>query len=183
MMQSLPVQMHPRYNEFLEFLNSLKTDARKNVNALNLAFDVWLKLNSFDVEKAVLIADMSVMATYAITQKDETIAELKKDLDRKHRECAERERQCALQAEYIAELVQDGTNPSQNKNTSIQARIDGLRDVFMLASIVQFKYVQDISAPNEVNFKVSMAGGHYTHGKPEQYEAFMDKYLTWLESR
>ena len=36
--------------------------------------------------------------------RDETISELKKDLDRKHRECAERERQCALQAEYIAEL-------------------------------------------------------------------------------
>ncbi len=36
--------MHPRYNEFLAFLRTLKTDARKNPNALNLAFDVWLKM-------------------------------------------------------------------------------------------------------------------------------------------
>ena len=62
-------------------------------------------------------------------------------------------------------------------------RIDALPDVFMLASLVQFKYVQDISEPNETNFKVSMAGGHYTFGKPGQYDKFMDKYLTWLEMR
>ena len=62
-------------------------------------------------------------------------------------------------------------------------RIKALPDVFMLASLVQFKYVQDISEPNETNFKVSMAGGHYTFGKPEHYDKFMDKYLTWLETR
>jgi len=53
----------------------------------------------------------------------------------------------------------------------------------MLASLVQFKYVQDISEPNDTNFKVSMAGGHYTFGEPEHYDEFMDKYLTWLEMR
>jgi hypothetical protein len=26
-----------------------------------------------------------------------------------------------------------------------------------------------------------MAGGHYTFGKPQDYDKFMDKYLTWLE--
>jgi len=62
-------------------------------------------------------------------------------------------------------------------------RINALPDVFMLASLVQFKYVQDISEPNETNFKVSMAGGHYTFGAPQDYDKFMDKYLTWLESR
>ena len=31
-------------------------------------------------------------------------------------------------------------------------RIKALPDVFMLASLVQFKYVQDISEPNERNF-------------------------------
>ena len=36
--------MHPRYNEFLVFLRTLKTDARITPNALNLAFDVWLKM-------------------------------------------------------------------------------------------------------------------------------------------
>ena len=62
-------------------------------------------------------------------------------------------------------------------------RIEALPDVFMLASLVQFKYVQDISEPNDSNFKVSMAGGHYTFGKPEQYDDFMNKYLSYLESK
>ena len=62
-------------------------------------------------------------------------------------------------------------------------RVEALPDVFMLASLVQFKYVQDISEPNDTNFKVSMAGGHYTFGAPQDYDKFMDKYLTWLEMR
>lgn len=62
-------------------------------------------------------------------------------------------------------------------------RVEMLLDVFMLASLVQFKYVQDISEPNDTNFKVSMAGGHYTFGAPQDYDRFMDKYLTWLEMR
>ena len=62
-------------------------------------------------------------------------------------------------------------------------RINALPDVFMLASLVQFKYVQTISEPNDTNFKVGLAGGYEVLGKPEQYELFVDKYLTWLENR
>jgi hypothetical protein len=62
-------------------------------------------------------------------------------------------------------------------------RIDNLPDVFMLASLVQLKYVQAVSEPNERNFKVSMAGGYETFGTPSQYDDFMDKYITWLEMR
>jgi len=62
-------------------------------------------------------------------------------------------------------------------------RIESLPDVFMLASLVQFKYVQTISEPNASNFVVGLAGGHTVFGEPEQYNEFMDKYLTWLESR
>jgi len=62
-------------------------------------------------------------------------------------------------------------------------RIDNLPDVFMLASLCQFKYIQTISTSNDTNFKVGMAGGHEVFGKPEQYNAFIDKYLTWLEMR
>ncbi len=62
-------------------------------------------------------------------------------------------------------------------------RINALHDVFMLASLVQFKYVQTISEPNERNFIVGMAGGYEVFGEPEQYNEFMDKYLAWLESR
>jgi hypothetical protein len=66
---------------------------------------------------------------------------------------------------------------------SDKARLEWIPDVFMLASLVQFKYVQDISEPNDTNFKVSMAGGHYTFGTPQDYDKFVDKYLTWLEMR
>ena len=53
----------------------------------------------------------------------------------------------------------------------------------MLASLVQFKYVQTISEPNDVNFVVGLAGGYEVFGTPEHYDKFMDKYLTWLETR
>ena len=43
--------------------------------------------------------------------------------------------------------------------------------------------IQTISTPNDTNFKVGLAGGHEVFGKPEQYNAFIDKYLSWLESR
>ena len=62
-------------------------------------------------------------------------------------------------------------------------RIKALPDVFMLASLAQFKYIQTISEPNERNFIVGMAGGYEVFGSPSQYNAFMDKYLTWLEMR
>ena len=62
-------------------------------------------------------------------------------------------------------------------------RIKALPDVFMLASLVQFKYIQTISEPNERNFVVGLAGGHQVFGAPSQYDKFMDKYITWLEMR
>ena len=58
-------------------------------------------------------------------------------------------------------------------------RIKALPDVFMLASLVQFKYVQTISELNDVNFVVGLAGGYEVFGTPEHYNKFMDKYLTW----
>ena len=43
--------------------------------------------------------------------------------------------------------------------------------------------IQTISEPNETNFKVGLAGGYEVFGTPEQYDAFIDKYLTWVEMR
>jgi len=63
------------------------------------------------------------------------------------------------------------------------ARINALPDLFLLQGIVQFKYVTGISEPNDTNFTVDMSGGGKFFGKPEQYDALIDKYLTWLESR
>ena len=62
-------------------------------------------------------------------------------------------------------------------------RIDALPDVFMLASLVQFKYIQTVGEPNDTNFVVGLAGGYEVFGTPEHYELFVDKYLTWLENR
>ena len=77
-----------------------------------------------------------------------------------------------------------GMNDNLNKTKSKEDRIKSLPDVFMLDSgLVQFKYVQDISNANDVNFCVGMAGGHKAFGTPSQYDEFMDKYLTWLEKR
>jgi len=64
-----------------------------------------------------------------------------------------------------------------------KARLEYIPDVFMLASLVQFKYVQTISEPNDTNFVVGLAGGHEVFGTPQQYDAFIDKYLIWLEMR
>jgi len=69
-------------------------------------------------------------------------------------------------------------------NPSHLERIEALPDVFMLDSgLVQFKYVQDISNVNDVNFCVGMAGGHKAFGTPSQYDQFVDKYIAWLEMR
>lgn len=66
---------------------------------------------------------------------------------------------------------------------SDKARLEHINDVFMLASLVQFKYVQTVGTPNEHNFKVGLAGGYEVFGTPQQYDAFIDKYLAWLEMR
>ena len=66
---------------------------------------------------------------------------------------------------------------------SDKARLEYIPDDFMLASLCQLRYVQTISEPNDTNFVVGMAGGYEVFGKPEQYNAFIDKYLIWLEMR
>ena len=38
-------------------------------------------------------------------------------------------------------------------------------------------------ADDGFNFVVGLAGGYEVFGTPEQYDKFMDKYLTWLETR
>lgn len=74
--QELPVQMHVNYPDFVKFMLDCKL--RQPPSALEVCFWVWYN---------------------ARTQDNECIDALKKDLDRKHRECAERERQCMMLAE------------------------------------------------------------------------------------
>ena len=77
--QELPVQMHPRYNEFLAFVYGLKTDARKNPNALELAFNVWINAQSSDSQE---VRDLAIFSSEQAVE----IQTLKNDLDRLHRE-------------------------------------------------------------------------------------------------
>ena len=89
--------MHPRYIEFLAFLESVQTDARINPNALNLAFDVWLesvKVNwDKEVQQVGLLVDIS----------DENKI-LKADLNRLHRERDSFQRQASVLAEEVERL-------------------------------------------------------------------------------
>lgn len=79
---------HPKYNEFLVFLNSLKTDARKNPNALNLAFDVWLSQNNHSI----------------IKKQSAELSKLIDDLNRLHRERDSFQRQASVLAEEVERL-------------------------------------------------------------------------------
>jgi len=89
--------MHPRYEEFRQFLNTVDTDARITPNALNLAFDVWLesvKVNwDKEVQQVGLLVDIS----------DENKI-LKADLDRLHRERDSFQRQACVLAEEVERL-------------------------------------------------------------------------------
>lgn len=94
-MSNVPAPMHPRYTEFLAFM--AECPHRKTPSTLETAFWVWLKCNHRTNQD---IQDLAVFGG----QQAETIQSLKRDLDRKHRECAERERQVLVQAEEIERL-------------------------------------------------------------------------------
>ena len=90
-MNELPVQMHPRYAEFLFFF--FECPHRKTPSTLETAFWAWSKKMSELCGERWLEIGSPFMSDL------ERIDALKKDLDRKHRECAERERQCMMLAE------------------------------------------------------------------------------------
>lgn len=90
-MNNLPVQMHPRYEEFLAFMADCPH--RKTPSTLETAFWAWSKKMSELCGERWLETGSPFMSDL------ERIDALKKDLDRKHRECAERERQCMMLAE------------------------------------------------------------------------------------
>jgi len=104
--------MHPRYIEFLAFLESVQTDARINPNALNLAFDVWLsnQLNVELINENTILrakADAFLKSCKAYEESNET---LKADLDRLHRERDNFQQQCSAMAEENLRLMQQIEN-------------------------------------------------------------------------
>ena len=98
--------MHSRYQEFLAFLESVKTDARITPNALNLAFDVWLG-NQSNVE---LINENTILRAKAdvflksCNSLEESNDILKADLDRLHRERDSFQQQARVLAEEVERL-------------------------------------------------------------------------------
>ena len=170
--QELPVQMHLRYAEFVESISDITL--RKTPSNMEFGFHVWLKTKKEQSKDIIDMANFSVDCSVQIQA-------LKRDLNIKHREVAELQKQLAIMSEEYERVTEK--LETRKEFYFLDARIDALDSVFKLASLVQFKYVQDVTEPNESNFKVSMAGGHYTFGEPEQYNEFMDKYLAWLESR
>ena len=101
--------MHPRYQEFLAFLEGVQTEARINPNALNLAFDVWLsnQLNVELINENTILrakADAFLKSCKAYEESNET---LKADLDRLHRERDSFQRQASVLAEEVERLQSD----------------------------------------------------------------------------
>lgn len=92
--QELPVQMHPRYEEFKAYIDGLETDARKNPNALELAFNVWLNTK----EQVYQLAKLQKL-------KINQIESLKNDLDRLHRERDSFQEQARVMAECVVNDV------------------------------------------------------------------------------
>ena len=76
-MQDLPVQMHPKYQEFLKFM--AECPYRKTPETMQTAFWAWLKAQSSDSQ------DLRDLAIFSSEQAIE-IKILKNDLDRLHRE-------------------------------------------------------------------------------------------------
>lgn len=93
--QELPVQMHPRYNEFLAFM--AECPHRKTPSTMETAFWVWLK------NRAAICQDVRDLAVFSSDQ-TETIQILKNDLDRLHRERDSFQEQARVLAEEVERL-------------------------------------------------------------------------------
>jgi len=108
--QELPVQMHPRYAEFVESISDITL--RKTPSNMEFGFYVWSKTMS------ELCGERWLEIGTPFMSDKEQMQALKKDLDRKHRECAERERQCLVMAEENERL--------NDELTRIKSTINGL---------------------------------------------------------
>lgn len=75
--QELPVQMHPRYQEFLKFMADCPH--RKTPSTMETAFWAWIKAQSSDSQE---VRDLAIFSSEQAVE----IQILKNDLDRLHRE-------------------------------------------------------------------------------------------------
>ena len=93
-MNELPVQMHPRYAAFVEFMADCPH--RKTPSTLETAFWAWLNKSG---NQSLIVVEQA---------KELTI--LKNDLDRLHRERDNFQQQCSAMAEENLRLMQQIEN-------------------------------------------------------------------------
>ena len=68
-------------------------------------------------------------------------------------------------------------------NESILERVNKCKRTFMLSELVDLQRVQCVGAVSDYNFRVTLVSGVEAFGKPEQYKEFLEKYMSYLESR
>ena len=88
--QELPVQMHLRYAEFVESISDITL--RKTPSNMEFGFHVWLKTKKEQSKDIIDMANFSVDCSVQIQA-------LKRDLNIKHREVAELQKQLAIMSE------------------------------------------------------------------------------------
>ena len=68
-------------------------------------------------------------------------------------------------------------------NESILERVNKCKRAFMLSELVDLQRVQCVGVVSDYNFRVTLVSGVEAFGKPEQYKEFLEKYMTYLESK
>lgn len=68
-------------------------------------------------------------------------------------------------------------------NESILERVNKCKRTFMLSELVDLQRVQSVGMVNDYNFRVTLVSGVEAFGKPEQYKDFLEKYMSYLESK
>ena len=68
-------------------------------------------------------------------------------------------------------------------NESILERVNKCKRTFMLSELVDLQRVQCVGAVTDYKFRVTLVSGVEAFGKPEQYKPFLEKYMSYLESK
>ncbi len=68
-------------------------------------------------------------------------------------------------------------------NESILERVNKCKRTFMLSELVDLQRVQCVGTVNDYNFRVTLVSGVEAFGSPDQYKPFLEKYMSYLESK
>jgi len=68
-------------------------------------------------------------------------------------------------------------------NEALLKRVNDCKRTFMLSELVDSQRVQSVRMPNDVNFCITQVSGIVVYGDLDQFSPFMDKYMTYLESK